>query len=93
MGLQAQLSGNIEGSGLSNLGVGNKEDIKLNLRLDTSIVNFKFNLSGGHNYNPTKESTSTLDAKNAKSSYSKFEKSNSINVIGKSILVSNVISE
>lgn len=73
MGLQAQFSGNIEGSGLSNLGVVNKEDVKLNLKLDTSIVNLKFNLSGGHNYNPTQETTSTLDAKNAQSSYSKFE--------------------
>lgn len=72
-GLWAQFSGNIEGSGLSNFDVVNKEDVKLNLKLDTSIVNLKFNLSGGHNYNPTQETTSTLDAKNSKSGYSKFE--------------------
>lgn len=71
--LKAQFSGNIEGSGLWNFYTGHKEDVKLNLKLDTSVVNMKFNLSGGHNYNPTTESTMTLDAKNKQSVYSKYE--------------------
>lgn len=73
MGLQAQFSGNIEGSGLSNFGVVNKEDVKLNLRLDTTKMNMVFNISGGHKYNPTTETTSILDVKNQDAPYSKYE--------------------
>lgn len=69
----AQLSGNVEGGGSWNFDKGHKEDVKLNLRLDTTKMSMAFNISGGHKYNPTTETTSILDMKDKNSAYSKYE--------------------
>ena len=56
-----------------NFATGHKENLKLNVQMDTTIYHVGFKLSGGHCFNPTIESTIILDTKKASSIYSKEE--------------------
>lgn len=68
-----QWSGTLEGTLGGNWNKAHKENVALLLNMDTAKYHLRLNLSGGHNFTPTLESTSTVNTKGPAQSNLKYD--------------------